>query len=431
MQTEIQRGLRLVRSTFARNVATTFLTQVVSLVIGVANAAIVARWLGPEGKGSLALALLIPSTLALFLSGGIPAANVYFVGSRRLSVAQVTQNATLLALVGVVAGLILTALGLATGLLQRLAPSVPASLIVLATVGLPGAVVNSFFSAILQGMQRIRTVNVITFLQSILTLGLTILLVIGLGWGINGAVVAAVGAALGVTILLAWQVWRAGGRLRPHYDSAILRQTLAFGLRGYVGNLLQFFNYRLDLFIVGILLGPAAVGIYTAAVALAELLWHLPNAVSFVIFPKASASRTEDLNRLTPRIFALTLGITVVGGIFIALLGRQLIQTIYSDLFLAAYQPLLALLPGVILLGGGKVLTNEIAGRGFVHYNSVNAGLALVLTVIFDLLLIPRWGVLGASWASTIAYSAIFLTAVLFYRSVSRGGSRINQERQS
>jgi O-antigen/teichoic acid export membrane protein len=430
MQIKVQRWLRLLRSTFARNVATTFLTQVVSLVIGVANAAIVARWLGPQGKGSLALALLIPSTLALFLSGGIPAANVYFVGSRRLSVTQVTQNATLLALLGVVAGLILTALGLATGLLQRLAPSVPTSLILLATVGLPGAVVNSFFSAILQGMQRIRTVNVITFLQSILTLGLTTLLVIGLGWGINGAVVAAVGAALGVTILLAWQVWRASGRLRPHYDSAILRQTLAFGLRGYVGNLLQFFNYRLDLFIVGILLGPAAVGIYTAAVALAELLWHLPNAVSFVIFPKASASRTEDLNRLTPRIFALTLGITVVGGIFIALLGRQLIQTIYSDLFLPAYQPLLALLPGVILLGGGKVLTNEIAGRGYVHYNSVNAGLALVLTVIFDLLLIPRWGVLGASWASTIAYSAIFLTAVLFYRSVSRGGSRINQEQQ-
>ena len=82
------------------------------------------------------------------------------------------------------------------------------------------------------------------------------------------------GAALGVMILLGWQVQRAGGHLRPHYDPAILRQMLAFGLRGYVGNLLQFFNYRLDLFIVGILLGPAAVGIYTAAIGLAELLWH-------------------------------------------------------------------------------------------------------------------------------------------------------------
>lgn len=430
MQTRVQRGLRLLRSTFARNVATTFLTQVVSLVIGVANAAIVARWLGPQGKGSLALALLIPATLALFLSGGIPAANVYFIGSRRLSVAQVTQNAMLLALLGVSGGLVLTALGLASGLLQRLAPSVPAALIVLATVGLPAAIVNSFFSGILQGMQRIRTVNVITFLQSILTLGLTILLVIGLGWGLNGGVLAAVGAALGVMILLGWQVQRAGGDLRPRYNRAILGQMLAFGLRGYVGNLLQFFNYRLDLFIVGILLGPAAVGIYTAAVALAELLWHLPNAVSFVIFPKASATRPEDMNRVTPRIFALTLGITLVGGVFIALLGRQVIQVIYSDLFLAAYQPLLALLPGVILLGGGKVLTNEIAGRGYVHYNSVNAGLALVLTVIFDLLLIPRWGVLGASWASTIAYSAIFLTAVIFYRSVSRNQNAISRGRQ-
>ena len=131
------------------------------------------------------------------------------------------------------------------------------------------------------------------------------------------------------------------------------------------------------------MLGPSAVGIYTVAVALAELLWHLPNAVSFVIFPKASATRAEDMNRLTPRIFALTLGITCLGGGVMALLGRQLIQTIYSDLFLPAYLPLLALLPGVVLLGGGKVLTNEIAGRGFVHYNSVNAGLALVLTVIF------------------------------------------------
>lgn len=430
MRTNVQRWLLPLRSTFARNVATTFLTQVVSLVIGVANAAIVARWLGPQGKGSLALALLVPATLSLFLSGGIPAANVYFIGSRRLSIAQVTQNSVLLAILGAISGLILTVLGLATGVLPRLVPSVPTPLIILAIVGLPSAILNSFFSGILQGMQRIRTVNVITFLQSILTLGLTILLVIGLGWGLRGAVIGAVGTSLGVTALLGWQVWRAGGRLRPRYNQTALRQTLAFGLRGYVGNLLQFFNYRLDLFIVGILLGPSAVGIYTVAVALAELLWHLPNAVSFVIFPKASATRAEDMNRLTPRIFALTLGITCLGGGVMALLGRQLIQTIYSDLFLPAYLPLLALLPGVVLLGGGKVLTNEIAGRGFVHYNSVNAGLALVLTVIFDLLLIPRWGVLGASLASTIAYSAIFFTAVIFYRSVSRDGGAKSPEKQ-
>lgn len=82
--------------------------------------------------------------------------------------------------------------------------------------------------------------------------------------------------------------------------------------------------------------------------------------------------------------------------------------------------PMLALLPGVVLLGGAKVLTNEITGRGYPHYNSINAGLALVLTVVLDLVLIPRYGVLGAALASSIAYSAISFTAIGFYLKASR-----------
>lgn len=81
---------------------------------------------------------------------------------------------------------------------------------------------------------------------------------------------------------------------------------------------------------------------------------------------------------------------------------------------------MLALLPGVVFLGSAKVLTNEIAGRGYPHYNSINAGLALVLTVILDLMLIPQYGVLGAALASSIAYMVIFFVAIGFYLGVSR-----------
>ena len=88
---------------------------------------------------------------------------------------------------------------------------------------------------------------------------------------------------------------------------------------------------------------------------------------------------------------------------------------------------MLLLLPGVVLLGGAKVLTNEIAGRGYPHYNSLNSGLALVLTVIFDLVLIPRYGVVGAALASSLAYTAIFFTAIGFYLTVSRGTQRRSQ----
>ncbi len=213
---------------------------------------------------------------------------------------------------------------------------------------------------------------------------------------------------------------REGATFTPLWDLSVMRPTFSFGLRGHIGNMLQFFNYRLDVFIVNYFLGPASVGIYIVSVRVAELLWYLPNAVGFVIFPKAAATRPEALNAFTPRVFRITLGLTALGALGLAVIGKPLIQVIFSSAFISAYVPMLVLLPGVVLLGGAKVLTNEIAGRGYPHYNSVNSGLALVLTVVLDLILIPRHGIVGAAVASSVAYAVIFFTAIGFYLTVSR-----------
>ena len=81
-------------------------------------------------------------------------------------------------------------------------------------------------------------------------------------------------------------------------------------------------------------------------------------------------------------------------------------------------------LAGIAVRAGGKVLTNEIAGRGYAHYNSINSGLALLITLLLDVLLIPRYGILGAALASSIAYAFNLVTALVFYRLVSRRGAR-------
>ncbi len=408
------------RGAFARNVSITLLAQVLVLFTILTNAAIIARWLGPGGKGMLSLALLVPGIVALFLSGGIAVANVYFAGSRRLSLDQLAANSTALGLIGSVLGVVVVGLLAKSGWLNWLVPDVPAALIGLAMISLPVLLLNTYFSALMQGTQQIPALNVVNVGQGILTLALTLLLVVGLGWGISGAVLAVFGAGLGGLVAMTWILRRAGAHFRPRLDRVVLHQTYGYGLRGYVGNVLQFFNYRLDVLLVNGFLGPAAVGIYGAAVGLAELLWYLPNAVGFVIFPKASATRAEEMNRFTPRVFGLTLGLTAVGAVVLALLGPLLIRIVFGPAFSASYAPLLALLPGIVLLGGGKVLTSELAGRGYAHYNSINAGMALVLTVVLDLVLIPRLGVTGAAIASTVAYSVIFVTAVFFYLVVSR-----------
>jgi len=411
---------RLVRGQFRRQVGSTLLAQLVSLALIIANSAIIARTLGPEGKGALTLATLAPAMLGLLLGLGLGVANAFFAGSRRLTVEQLTRNSVGFALLASAAGLAIAAIMAGTGLLGRLLPGVPAGVIVLAIAAFPPTLLTRYLTATLQGLQRIYAVNLVTLGNALANLLLTLLLVVALGLGLQGAALAFVGAAVVGLVMVMWLLRQDGGRFSPALDPAVLGQTLPFGLRGYVGNVLQFFNYRLDAFLVNFFLGPAGVGIYSVSVALAEMLWYLPNAVSFVIFPRAAQSRPEEMNRFTPRVFRATMAFTAMGALALALLGRPLILLIYGEQFVPAYGPLLALLPGVVLLGGAKVLTNEIAGRGYPHYNSIASGLGLVLTVVLDLALIPRLEVVGASVASSIAYAVTFVVAVFFYLRVSR-----------
>ena len=422
MPASLFRQLRA-RNTFVQQVASTFAVQSLTLVFGIGAGVIMARWLGPAGKGLYQLGLLLPAMLGLFLSGGINAANVYYTGSRQFSTATLMAHSVGMAIGAAVVGSAVAVLLVVTGWIEVLVPGLPTWLVVVGMLCLPLNLLQTYFSAILQGMQRILVANTITLVQSIVLFSLTALLVIGFNLGLPGAIAAYLCAVLFGLTLAALILVRAGGTLRPRWDRSVLRRLFAYGLKGHPGNLLQFFNYRLDGFVVNYYLGAGSMGIYSVAVRLAELLWRFPSAVGFVIFPKAAASQASDMNRLTARIFWFTLGITVVGATVLVLVGRPLILLIYAQEFAGAYAPMLALLPGVTLLGAAKVLTNEIAGRGYPQYNSLAAGVSLLLTVTLDLILIPRWGITGAAVASSVAYTVTFCAALLSYLYVRRRSS--------
>jgi O-antigen/teichoic acid export membrane protein len=407
-------------TTFRTNVVSTFLFQVLQLFSYVGTTAVIARWLGPEGKGTVALALLIPGMLGIFLGGGINVANVYFAGSRKLDVSVLAENSLKFALFSTLLGLFAMGILMWAGWLRILLPGINQWIIMLAMIGLPSGLLCGHFSAILQGLQRIITINIINFVQCMLTLTSTIVLVIILRLGLLGALLSYLGSGIISLLIFGILLRREGGAFYPRWNPSIMRSILSFGLKGYMGNVFQFFNYRLDTYFVNYFVGTGGVGIYSVSVGLAELLWYFPNAVGFVIFPKAAATKPEVMNVFTPRIFFITFGVTALGAIGLVFLGKPLIQFVYSLAFVSAYIPMLVLLPGVILLGGAKVLTNEIAGRGYPHYNSFTSGVALILTVLFDLILIPRFGIIGAALASSIAYGTIFFVAIGFYIIVSR-----------
>ncbi|MBI3554477.1 MAG: oligosaccharide flippase family protein [Elusimicrobia bacterium] len=415
---------RVTDSVYARQVGTTMAGRVLQLFIALGTTAMTARWLGPGGKGQLAILLLAPYLLQLALNLGIGDANVYFTGSQRLSVAQLSANSVAFALLSSAAGAVIVLLLLSSGELSVLLPGIPLNCLLLSLLSFPVNLLSLYLQAILRGLRLIFVWNVLNLVQAALVLALMPVFVAWLELGVAGALLAYLLPQAVVLLLTALTLRSEGARFRPRWNPGVVRPTLHFGVKGFIANLLDFFNYRLDSFLVNFFVGPSGAGIYSASVALAELLWQFPISAAAIMFPKAAASSHETMNRFTPRVFWITLAVSALGAAGLVAVGKLAILIIYSRTFLDAYTPLLALLPGVVLVGSARILNNDVGGRGFPHYNSITAGLALVVTVVLDLLLIPRMGVLGAAVASSVSYAVMFALSVGFYLAVSRGRSR-------
>jgi O-antigen/teichoic acid export membrane protein len=103
---------------------------------------------------------------------------------------------------------------------------------------------------------------------------------------------------------------------------------------------------------------------------------------------------------------------------------KPLILLFYTSKYIEALRPALLLLPGIISLGLSSMLGTILVGQSKPREQTIASGVSCLVTVVLDLVLIPKYGISGASIASTIAYtiSAIYLIGV--YKNLSQATLR-------
>ena len=97
-----------------------------------------------------------------------------------------------------------------------------------------------------------------------------------------------------------------------------------------------------------------------------------------------------------------------------------LIPTMYGSQFGSATLPAQIILVGLVTQGIGAVGTAFLYGVGRPGANSVAVGVGLVVTVVLDFLLIPRFHATGAAVASSVAYTVNSLVLLWFVLRASR-----------
>ncbi len=167
----------------------------------------------------------------------------------------------------------------------------------------------------------------------------------------------------------------------------------------------NFLNKRLDVWFVQFLKGTTTLGYYGLATQITNFVTEAMTPFNQVLLPHLAGSDATQHHIMVGKIarinffIALCLGllIAVTAGLFIPLLfGPQFSEAITSTQILSA---------GIILLSLRLVFTNYFKGVNQFKYLITASWLGVVITIILDILLIPDFGIVGASLATIAAYS--------------------------
>lgn len=418
---EISSNLNLKQ--FTGDTLYTIFRQVWAIGFGLIISVLLARGLGPEGRGIYALAILLPTLLITFTNLGVPTATAYYIANREYDFqTALGQNIVLSVWISCLTLAVGVTLSLWAG--TSLFPGVSLQLLFLALALVPFMLLNANLLALLHGIQDFKSYNFARVFPQLFTIVFLILLVWTFKFGVGGALIAN-GSSQIVTVLILLFFFKRKGvdslqvQIIPDWKYA--KRIFSFGSKSYLSNAIAFLNYRADMFLLNLFAGAGPVGTYAIAVGLTEQLWVISKSVSTVLFPKIASMEGGDQkrNQLTTLVARHTLGVTLLIGLALFLIAEILVKVLYGIEYQQSVIALRFLIPGVILTGMSRVLANDIAGRGKPEINTIHSAIALVLNIILNLIFISRMGAVGAALASSISYSSIAVMKIFAFSRVS------------
>jgi len=386
----------------------TYSGKVVGMIAAFATTVAVARFLGPLGRGSVAVAFGLTQVLVQIGTGGIVTANAYFVARGAASPSRLV-GASLM----VVAAATPLLIGAAV-ILRVYAPAATRGLsweqLAIALAGLPALLGVQFLLSVLLGERRIRVYNGIDAGSQLLTL---VLLLIGLavfGVGPTGAITIMVASAYaGLFACLA--VLARGGAPPRSPDVELIRRLLAYGARVYLVTMLGFLLIRADLLLVNGYLGTRVAGIYSIVGAIAAAIYLLPAAVGLNLFTRIAGGSGGNLTAAVTRMAVLGYGAICLVSVPMVAVG---VKPVFGAKFAPAVGLYFWIVPGVYSLGLLTILSNHFAGRGFPREVIVSwfIGVAIALAIDVGFLSHGAW---VASFSSSVGYSIVLAFHVAMF----------------
>ncbi|MBC5798927.1 MAG: hypothetical protein GIW94_02960 [Candidatus Eremiobacteraeota bacterium] len=193
-----------------------------------------------------------------------------------------------------------------------------------------------------------------------------------------------------------------------------------FALKGGASAAVTLIALRIDIIIVGSMLAKNSLGIYTTALAVAELLTALSRSVTWATTGRISTAPRAAAVALTAKVIRLLLAGQALAATVVFLVGPAAIHVFYGPRFDGAGLLLRIVLARTVVYSVDGVVSYFIsvrAGRPGTQF-AFELG-TLVLCAVSTSLAVGRFGLVGAAVAATATFLIAFAVKLSYFTHVA------------
>src|SRR3954471_4745375 len=398
----------------ARHSAIYGLGGILSRILAVLLLPLYTSYLGTAGFGKIEQITALTTVIVIVLSAGMSSAffRFYFDSKdpeRRIVVVRTTFWFTMtMATVGLILGC-----AFATPIAHLLSLGDDPWLVRAGAVGLWAQMKYSQLTNLFRAEERAVQFVIASVANILITVGMTVLLVVGLDKGATGAVVGNFIGTLAVYFAL---LGYRRSQLGLEFDRRLLRAMNKFGLPLVPSALALWAITFIDRFFVAVFKGQSEVGVYSLAVRIASVIAFL--MVAFQLAWPAFAYSIED-EGVAKRTYAFVLTYLLLVcswmSLVLGLLSPWLVQILapHEEAFWRASEAVGILAFAATAYAGYTVLAIGIGRARGPQFHWIVTGAAALINVLLNLALIPPYGMMGAAIATAVAYVAMFIGMTL------------------
>lgn len=390
-------------------------TKVSTIVLGTLSSVMIVRTLGPEQYGVYTYISLVVGLACIFANFRLGSSNAYFLASgkygpdllKRISLVSAT-------LTGGTAGIVSLLFLFNRDSVCHLALWPP--IIIAATI--PLTISNEYMTGILRGLTRFGAFNIAKTAGSVfrfVVVGMVFL------WTRTFLTVELIVVLDAVMILSVWlfifrvtskgKAW--AGHSSHSSKKGTAREIHTYGWLTFVYILIISLNGKVDRVIITSYLDVSALGCYTISVRLAEVIWIIYHSVQDVLLPKLAGSSTEQRVKNVIFINEVSIFFLLACAVAMIVFGRMVITLMYGDEFLDAVRPFQVLVTGTTAYSLHKLFATYYLSIGRLRTVIMISLAGLVGNIFLTVLLVPKYGLTGASLGTTLSY--LGSTAAIIY----------------